>query len=71
VAYAWAVSLGGEAGAKLLTKFGLVYMHIKHMHISSEPSTNPNPTPNSTTESLTLCYLVITPTPILTRWSKP
>ena len=24
VAYAWAVSLGGEAGAKLLSKFGLV-----------------------------------------------
>jgi intraflagellar transport protein 172 len=24
VAYAWAVALGGEAGAKLLTKFGLI-----------------------------------------------
>ena len=24
VSYAWAVSLGGEAGAKLLTKFGLI-----------------------------------------------
>ena len=28
VAYAWAVSLGGEAGAKLLTKFGLVEQAI-------------------------------------------
>ena len=30
VAYAWAVSLGGEAGAKLLTKFGLVEQAIDY-----------------------------------------
>jgi len=30
VAYAWAVSLGGEAGAKLLTKFGLIEQAIDY-----------------------------------------
>lgn len=30
VAYAWAVSLGGEAGAKLLTKFGLIDQAIDY-----------------------------------------
>mmetsp|Transcript_15284 Transcript_15284/g.25210 ORF Transcript_15284/g.25210 Transcript_15284/m.25210 type:complete len:1767 (+) Transcript_15284:218-5518(+) len=30
VAYAWAVSLGGEAGAKLLTKFGLIEQAIEY-----------------------------------------
>ena len=30
VAYAWAVSLGGEAGSKLLTKFGLVDQAIDY-----------------------------------------
>merc|ERR1719440_1330833 len=30
VAYAWAVSLGGDKGAKLLTKFGLVEQAINY-----------------------------------------
>ena len=30
VAYAWAVSLGGEAGAQLLSKFGLVEQAIDY-----------------------------------------
>jgi len=30
VAYAWAVSLGGDAGAKLLTKFGLIEQAIDY-----------------------------------------
>ncbi len=30
VSYAWAVSLGGEAGAKLLTKFGLIEQAIDY-----------------------------------------
>ena len=34
VAYAWAVSLGGEAGAKLLTKFGLVEQAIDYATLS-------------------------------------
>ena len=42
VAYAWAVSLGGEAGAKLLTKFGLIEQARRtaaHTHTHTPPGT--------------------------------